>query len=71
MTTEKTICGERNHYSGARAADLMGVLEALKLNHPVIAGHSMGADTCIHFAATHPEVARAIFFRRSANGTAR
>lgn len=37
------------------AADLLGVIERLALGRPVVAGHSMGGQAALAFAAWHPE----------------
>ena len=42
-----------------RAADLAGFVEALKLDRPVVGGHSMGASQTLSFAAAYPGMLRA------------
>jgi len=42
-------------------ADLVGIIQALKLDRPVVGGHSMGADASIHLAANYPDLTRGIF----------
>lgn len=42
-----------------RVADLVGVVEALGLEEPILLGHSMGGSTVAWAAATHPDLARA------------
>jgi pimeloyl-ACP methyl ester carboxylesterase len=43
------------------AADLLCVIEALRLEHVVVAGHSMGGHSAMAFAAWHPDrVARLV-----------
>lgn len=42
------------------AADLAGVITALRLAHPAVLGHSMGAVTALALAGTYPELVRAI-----------
>jgi pimeloyl-ACP methyl ester carboxylesterase len=37
------------------------LIKELNLDHPIIGGHSMGADTTFHLAAEFPQMARAIF----------
>lgn len=37
------------------AADLLGLLDALEIERPVVVGHSYGADVALYFAARHPE----------------
>ena len=41
------------------AADLAAFIRALGLEHPIVAGHSMGAATVLTLISTHPEIARA------------
>jgi len=43
-----------------RVADLVGVIEALDLEDPILFGHSMGGDTVAATAAAHPELPRAV-----------
>ena len=50
---------EDGYGSGERAADLAGLIEALKLDRPVVGGHSMGAGTALRFAADYPDKLRA------------
>ena len=45
--------------SETRAADLAGLIEALKLDRPVVGGHSMGASQTLSFAARYPDLLRA------------
>ncbi|MCE5208196.1 MAG: alpha/beta hydrolase [Chloroflexi bacterium] len=40
-----------------RAADVAGLIEALHLEKPSIAGHSMGAETAVMVAAMYPKMA--------------
>jgi pimeloyl-ACP methyl ester carboxylesterase len=40
--------------------DLMGFLRAMKIEKPVLMGHSMGAATVMRFGATYPDVPRAV-----------
>jgi N-formylmaleamate deformylase len=42
-----------------RAADLAAFVEALRLERPVVGGHSMGASQALCFAATYPDMLRA------------
>lgn len=37
------------------ADDLLGLLDALDLERPVVVGHSYGADIALYFAAAHPD----------------
>lgn len=57
----KTSSGKGDYSTAQRVADLAGVIQALGLDRPVVGGHSMGADTSVNFAATHPELTRGIF----------
>ena len=57
----KSDSGEGDYSTEARLTDLAALLQALDLDHPIIGGHSMGADTCLHFAAAYPERVRAVF----------
>ncbi|MGD0750932.1 MAG: alpha/beta hydrolase [Anaerolineales bacterium] len=57
----KSSSGKGDYSTAQRVADLAGLIQALGLERPVIGGHSMGADTCMNFAAVHPELTRAIF----------
>lgn len=43
-----------------QAADLQGVMQALKLHKSLVLGHSMGAATALVLAATYPDVPGAI-----------
>jgi pimeloyl-ACP methyl ester carboxylesterase len=40
--------------------DLAGLIKALKLERPILMGHSMGSASVAHFAAKYPEVPRAV-----------
>jgi N-formylmaleamate deformylase len=52
---------EEPHYDPvAQAGDVVGVIEALGLEQPVLLGHSMGALTALALAGTHPALPRAI-----------
>ena len=57
----KSTSGKGDYSTRERVADLAGVITALKLDFPVVGGHSMGADTSIHLAAEYPQLARAVF----------
>lgn len=50
---------EDGYGSGERAADLAGLIGALKLDRPIVGGHSMGAGTTLRFAADYPTMLRA------------
>ena len=53
--------GKGDYSTRSRVADLIGLIETLKLDRPVVGGHSMGGDTSLHLAAGHPQLTRAIF----------
>ena len=57
----KSSSGNGNYTTAARVEDLSRVVKALGLDRPVIGGHSLGGDTSMNFAATHPELTRGIF----------
>jgi N-formylmaleamate deformylase len=57
----KSGSGKGDYSSRARVADLAGLIESLKLDRPVVGGHSLGADTSLHLAADYPNLTRAIF----------
>ena len=40
--------------------DLAGLIKELKLNRPILMGHSMGSSSVARFAARYPDVARAV-----------
>jgi pimeloyl-ACP methyl ester carboxylesterase len=40
--------------------DLAGLINALKLERPILMGHSMGSAAVAHFAAKYPDVPRAV-----------
>lgn len=40
--------------------DLAGLIKELKLNRPILMGHSMGSASVAHFAAKYPDVPRAV-----------
>lgn len=46
--------------SATQAADLVGVIAALRLHKPAVLGHSMGAATTLVLAGNYPDVPRAI-----------
>jgi pimeloyl-ACP methyl ester carboxylesterase len=37
------------------AEDLLGLMDALKIEKPALMGHSFGADICLYFALKHPD----------------
>ena len=41
-------------------ADAAGVIQALKLDQPHLFGFSMGAETAVRLAATHPGLVRTV-----------
>ncbi len=49
-----------------RVADLVGVVEALALDDPILLGHSMGGSTVARTAAAHPALPRAIVLEEPA-----
>jgi len=57
----KSDSGKRDYSTQVRVADLAGLIQALKLDRPVVGGHSMGADTSMHLGAGYPGLARGIF----------
>jgi pimeloyl-ACP methyl ester carboxylesterase len=57
----KSASGNGDYSTQQRVADLLGLIQILKLDRPVVGGHSMGADTSMHLAADHPELVRGIF----------
>ena len=50
---------EDGYGSEERAADLAGLIKALRLERPIVGGHSMGAGTTLRFAADYPDMLRA------------
>jgi len=57
----KSASGKGDYSLQQRVADLAGLIKALKLDRPVVGGHSMGADTSMHLAAEHPRLIRGVF----------
>ncbi len=57
----KSASGKGDYSTRARLADLVGLMQALKLDRPAVGGHSMGADTSMHLAAEYPQLTRAVF----------
>src|SRR5947209_20441227 len=45
---------ETGYTSEDRAADIAGLIEALRLDKPAIGGHSMGGSTAFYVAANYP-----------------
>ena len=48
--------GEQMDHPG----DLLKLIQALELNHPIVGGHSMGANTAAQLGARYPEVPSAL-----------
>lgn len=42
------------------AGDVAALVQTLELNHPVVIGHSMGAETAATFAALYPQMVSAV-----------
>jgi pimeloyl-ACP methyl ester carboxylesterase len=57
----KSSPGNKDYSSQSRAEDLAGLIRALGLDHPVVGGHSLGAETSMILAACYPELVRGIF----------
>lgn len=57
----KSRIGNGDYSTKSRVADLVGLIKELKLDHPIIGGHSMGADTSMNLAAEYPDLVRATF----------
>ena len=57
----KSSKGNKDYSSQQHVEDLAGLIGALKLDTPVVGGHSMGADTSMNLAATYPELVRGVF----------
>jgi len=49
---------ESGYTSADRAADLAGLIEALRLEKPAVGGHSMGAGTTFRLVADYPDISR-------------
>jgi N-formylmaleamate deformylase len=56
----KSASGRGDYSTAQRVADLAGLIQFLKLDRPVVGGHSMGADTAMHLAADCPGLTKAI-----------
>ena len=52
----RTTGGVGDYSTDARVADMVGFIEALDLTRPALGGHSMGADTGLHLAASRPDL---------------
>jgi N-formylmaleamate deformylase len=57
----KSAPGKGDYATAPRVEDLAGLIQALKLDRPVVGGHSLGADTSMNLAATYPAMARGVF----------
>jgi N-formylmaleamate deformylase len=57
----KSVTGKGNYSTIQRVADLAGLIDGLKLDRPVVGGHSMGAETSLNLAANCPDLSRGIF----------
>jgi N-formylmaleamate deformylase len=57
----KSFKGNKDYSSQQHVEDLAGLIRTLKLDHPVVGGHSMGADTSMNLVACYPELVRGIF----------
>jgi N-formylmaleamate deformylase len=57
----KSASGKKDYSTKQRVADLAGLIQELKLDRPVVGGHSMGADSSIHLAANYPHLVRGVF----------
>ncbi|MCF7848248.1 MAG: alpha/beta hydrolase [Kiritimatiellales bacterium] len=44
----------------AQAEDIAGLIKALKLEKPIVMGHSMGSSSAAWFAAKYPDIPRAV-----------
>jgi N-formylmaleamate deformylase len=56
-----TSSGTGDYSTASRVEDLAGLIRELKLDRPAVGGQSLGADTSVNFAASHPELTRGIF----------
>jgi pimeloyl-ACP methyl ester carboxylesterase len=57
----KSSSGKHEYSTSQRVADLIGLINSLKLERPVVGGHSMGAETSLHLEAENPYITRGIF----------
>lgn len=51
---------ENGYTNDDHAADYAGLIQTLKLDRPVMIGHSMGGGTSAQLAASYPELVRAV-----------
>jgi len=52
--------GDGDYGSDVRLADLLGLITTLKLDRPVLVGHSMGAESALRCALEHPDRCRGL-----------
>lgn len=57
----KSASGKGAYATELRVADLVCLIQELKLDRPVVGGHSLGADTALNVAAAYPNLTRGIF----------
>jgi N-formylmaleamate deformylase len=57
----KSGSGKGDYSVSQRVEDLAGLVRSLRLDRPVVGGHSLGAETSMHLAANYPDLVRAIF----------
>jgi N-formylmaleamate deformylase len=57
----KSANGNKDYSTRQHVEDLAGLIRALKLDRPVVGGHSMGASASMSLAADYPELVRGIF----------
>jgi N-formylmaleamate deformylase len=57
----KSGSGKGDYSTSQRVEDLAGLIRSLKLERPIVGGHSLGAETSMHMAAQYPELTRGIF----------
>ncbi|MCP5119046.1 MAG: alpha/beta hydrolase [bacterium] len=50
----------QSDHADVQAEDLAGLISELKLDKPILMGHSMGSSSVAWFAAKYPDVARAV-----------
>ena len=50
----------KTDHADAQAEDLAGLIRALKLEKPILMGHSMGSSSVAWFAAKYPDIPRAV-----------
>jgi N-formylmaleamate deformylase len=57
----RSSSGRGDYSTSAHVEDLAGLIQTLQLGRVALGGHSMGADTAMSLAATHPELVRGVF----------